>query len=409
MFTATVKRRPRLAIVTPFLDKRHGTERRVVEWISQLAADFEIHIYSQRVEDLDLSAVTWHHVPHLPGPHLFGFLWWFASNRFCRAWDSRFRGLRYDLVYSPGINCLDAEVISVHVVFAEYVQRVKTEMSFARNPLSAFPRLIHRKLYYKVAVLLERLMYSRLGVTLFSISRKTAADLARIYGRRDPVRVIYAGLDHSKFNSAARSALRGEARKALGFSPAEFVLLLIGNDWHNKGVPVLLEAVSALCKLPIHVLVVSSESPGSHLTAVRGPGLGDRVHILPVRSDVEFYYAAADAYAGPSLEDAYALPPAEAMACGLPVIVSASAGVSEIVTDGVDGLILRDPTDVKSLVAMILHLYEDREFRDYLGKNAEKICRQYTWERNGRDLAVIFEEILQRKARPGMQTLTQES
>jgi glycosyltransferase involved in cell wall biosynthesis len=381
----------------------------VVEWISQLATDFELHIYSQRVEDLDLSAVTWHHVPHLPGPHLFGFLWWLASNRFCRAWDRRFRGLRYDLVYSPGPNCLDAEVISVHVVFAEYVQRVKAEMSFARNPLGAFPRLIHRKLYYKVAVLLERLMYRRLGVTLFSISRKTAADLARIYGRRDPVRVIYAGLDHSKFNSAARSALREEARKTLGFSPAEFVLLLIGNDWRNKGVPVLLEAVSALCTLPIHVLVVSSESPASYLTAVRGSGLGDRVHILPVRSDVEFYYAAADAYTGPSLEDAYALPPAEAMACGLPVIVSASAGVSEIVTDGVDGLILRDPTDVKSLVTMIRRLYEDKEFRNRLGNKASETSRRYSWERNGRDLAEIFEEVLRRKARPGIQTLSQES
>ena len=49
---------------------------------------------------------------------------------------------------------------------------------------------------------------------------------------------------------------------------------------------------------------------------------------------------AADAYVGPSLEDAFALPPAEAMACGLPVIVSNQAGACEIITDGVDGIVL---------------------------------------------------------------------
>ena len=56
---------------------------------------------------------------------------------------------------------------------------------------------------------------------------------------------------------------------------------------------------------------------------------------VPPRNDIEFYYAAADAYVGPSLEDTFAQPPAEAMACGLPVIVSSANGTSEIVTDGV--------------------------------------------------------------------------
>ena len=115
-------RRPRLAVVSPFVDKRHGTERRVAEWISQLAATYDIHIYSQNVQDLDLTRVTWHRIPKLPGPHLVNYLWWFAANHIWRAWDSRFRNLRPDLVYSPGINCLDADVMSVHIVFAQYVE-----------------------------------------------------------------------------------------------------------------------------------------------------------------------------------------------------------------------------------------------------------------------------------------------
>lgn len=47
------KSKPRVAVVSPFLDKGHGTERIVLEWISRLVEDFEIHVYSQRVKDVD--------------------------------------------------------------------------------------------------------------------------------------------------------------------------------------------------------------------------------------------------------------------------------------------------------------------------------------------------------------------
>jgi UDP-glucose:(heptosyl)LPS alpha-1,3-glucosyltransferase len=128
------------------------------------------------------------------------------------------------------------------------------------------------------------------------------------------------------------------------------------------------------------------------------------VKFVPPRNDIEFYYAAADAYVGPSLEDTFAQPPAEAMACGLPVIVSSANGTSEIMTDEVNGLILMDPTDSAALASMIRRLYEDREFRNHLGANAATATLEYTWERNGREMVRIFEAILRRKAGASSQT-----
>jgi glycosyltransferase involved in cell wall biosynthesis len=404
-----MKHRPSLAVVSPFLDKTHGTERRVVEWISQLAADFEIHIYSQRVEDLDLSTVTWHRVPRLPGPHLFSFLWWLAANCFCRAWDRRFHGLRHDLIFSPGINCFDADAVSIHIVFAEYIQRVRLELRLSGKRPWVWPRLIHRKLYYLLVTLLERWTYTRRNISLILIARKTAASLANFYGRREHLPIIYIGLDHATFNPARRAQLRAEARKALALEDSHFTLLLIGNDLRNKGLPVLLRALGELRDLPIHLLVLSREDPAPFLTPIAAQGLVGRVHFLPPRNDVVFYYAAADAYAGPSREDTFAQPPAEAMACGLPVVVSSRNGTSEIISDGVDGLILSDPADSESLAAMIRRLYEDRAYGDRLGRNAERTAQQYTWERNGRELASIFRDILSRKARLAAQPLPEQS
>jgi glycosyltransferase involved in cell wall biosynthesis len=119
-------------------------------------------------------------------------------------------------------------------------------------------------------------------------------------------------------------------------------------------------------------------------------GLHDRVLFLPPRQDVEFYYAAADAYVGPSLEDAFSLPPLEGMAYGLPVIVSCHSGVSEIITHGVDGFILKDPQDAEELARLIRFLYENSDLRHRMGENASQTAKQYTWEKHTQKMHETF-------------------
>jgi glycosyltransferase involved in cell wall biosynthesis len=160
-----------------------------------------------------------------------------------------------------------------------------------------------------------------------------------------------------------------------------FVVLLIGNNWRNQGVPVLLQVMALLRDLPINLLVVSRERPEAIESMVIDSGLAGNVRIMPPRKDVEFYYAAADVYAGPALEDTFALPPAEAMACGHPVIVSAANGICEIMTNEQNGLILSDPTNSAELAEMLRRLYHDQDLRKRLGQNAAETVRKYTWER----------------------------
>jgi glycosyltransferase involved in cell wall biosynthesis len=400
----------RLAVVSPFLDKSHGTERIAVEWIAQIAGEFDVHIYSQRVEDLDLSAVTWHRIPKLHCPHIVNFLWWFGANYVRRAWDRRVKRLEYDLVYSPGVNCFDADAVSVHIVFAEFLRRVRPELAFARNPLRAWPLLMHRRLYYRLVIALEKRVFQRPETQLILTSRRSAEELARFYGRRERLPLIETGLDHKAFNPELRTASRAAARQAIGLRAEAFTLLLIGNDWRKKGLGTLLDALTELADLQVGLMVVSNEAAAVSQAVAQYPKLREMVRVLPPRKDVEFYYAAADAYVGPSLEDTFALPAAEAMACGLPVIISARAGASDIVHDGVDALVLNDPKDAGALAAMIRRLYADEPFRSRLGAEAAKTARPYTWERNGRELTAVFEEILlrKRKSRLEGQTLTQE-
>jgi UDP-glucose:(heptosyl)LPS alpha-1,3-glucosyltransferase len=399
----------RLAVVSPFLNKSFGTERIVVEWIAQLVGEYEIHIYGQHVEDLDLSAVIWHRIPQLPGPHIFNFIWWIAANHVWRAWDRRIRGLRHDIVFSPGPNCLDADAVSIHIVFAEFLRRVGPNLKLSRNPVRLWPRLLHRKIYYRTVLFLERRVYSNPRIQLILTSGRTAAELERFFNRKEDFPTILAGLDHGVFNASRRNSLRAQARRQFSLAEGEFVLLLIGNDWRKKGLPALLDSMTHLRDLPVQLLVVTRESDEAQRALVCDRGLAAAVHFLPPRKDVEMYYAAADAYVGPSLEDTFALPAVEAMACGLPVIISSRAGASDVITDGVDGLILQDPTDSAKLASMIRNLYVDPDQRVRLAAQAAVTARQFTWERNGRDVAAVFEQILRRKAPSAGHGVAQES
>jgi len=381
----------RIAVVSPFLDKRHGTERAMVECISRLAGDYEFHLYSNRVEDLDLTRIIWHRVPALPGPHLFAFLWWCVANTFWRWRDRRFRHLAPEIVFSPGVNCLDADAIMVHIVFSEFFRLARDELRLRGLPLRSWPRAIHRNLYYRLIIALERRVYPDPRVQLAAVSQFAAGQLAHCFNRRDVPAIPY-GLDHSLFDPAARLARRPAERAKFDYSDNDFVLLLVGNDWKKKGLRYLLEA-TALCENPsLRLLIVGSDDQRPYRLLAETLGVYDRIRFSDVSADVMQFYAAADAYVGPSIEDSFGLPTAECMACGLPVVTSRNTGVSGFVSHEKDGFVLEDPTDAKALAAIIRALSSDSELRQRIGDAAARASRILTWENNAASIREWLEQ-----------------
>jgi glycosyltransferase involved in cell wall biosynthesis len=394
----TPVRRPRVVVLSPFVDKRHGTERCVAEQIEHLSSVYEIHLYSSRVEDVDLSGITWHRVPALGGPHLFGYIWWLCANRFQRWRDAKFRGIPPDVIYSAGVNCLDADVVSVHVLFSKVREQMAgPENAEGKNRLKAWPLILHRRIYYRLIEFLEKKLYGRDDIYLAAVSEKGAQDIRARFGQKKHLSVIYHGVDSAKFNPQRRTELSMGARAELGLADDSFAVLFIGNDWRNRGLPCLLQAVAMLRDSRIHLLVVGTDSTAPYQEIAGQLGLSGRVHFLPPRADVEFYYAAADAYAGPSLEDTFSLPPAEAMACGLPVITTRNSGVSEIIHQGEDGLVLENPTDAKTLSEWLARLASDASWRNQMGLAATDTASRYTWAENSAALERTIDSFLKMK------------
>ncbi len=395
-----------IVVVSPFLDRRHATERCIIEQIERLSSRYGwgICLFSQHVENVtglltevpkntETGFVRWHRVSDIPGPHLLKFLWWFFANRAVRKSALKRLDGRPLLVYSPGINCLDADAISVHIVFHEFYARVRDELALLKVPISRWPLTLHRKLYYKLIMALERRIYRNPKVRLAAISKLVSAQLEKHFRRTDSVVIPY-GVDTAIFNCQARLARRSVSRQSLNLDDSHFVVLLIGNDWKIKGLDQLLRAL-AIIEMPIQLLVVGRDDPGLYRPALRQLRLDNRVRFLGSSDDVLSFYAAADAYVAPSLGDAFGLPILEAMACGLPVIASVQAGASENIIDGTTGYLLRDPLNHIELAELIRRLAGDRLAAQRLGAAAAQYVQpSVSWNHNASATREFLENAL---------------
>jgi glycosyltransferase involved in cell wall biosynthesis len=205
---------------------------------------------------------------------------------------------------------------------------------------------------------------------------------------------LYLGLDHDVFNQKYRESHRSAARVEFGYSESDFVVVLVGNDLRKKGIRALVEAMQRLRESRVRLLVATRDNLAPFEKLIRTAGVADRIQFLPPRADVAYYYAAADAYAGPSLEDTFALPPVEAMACGIPVLVSRENGTVEIIEHRVNGMILEDPADSESLARMLLEMASDPQLAARLGDNGADTARKLTWEHNVDEVRRIFSKVL---------------
>ena len=155
--------------------------------------------------------------------------------------------------------------------------------------------------------------------------------------------------------------------------------------------------MALLKDLPLRALVVGNDNPKIYYTSLDQLGLRDQVRFEKPLVDVLAFYAAADVYAGPSIEDAFNLPILEAMACGLPVIASSQAGASEMVHDGQTGVILQDPQDQVQLANLVRGIFINKPLRQAMGESASRqVLANCSWDKNAEKTATLLEALLQR-------------
>ena len=111
-------------------------------------------------------------------------------------------------------------------------------------------------------------------------------------------------------------------------------------------------------------------------------GLGKKVEFVQPMSNIVEFYKQIDCLALPSKNEAFGLVVLEEMSCGKPCIVSSTAGVSEIIKNGENGVIFNRNSFFDFVVKLrqMYKIYHTEKY-DNLCQNAYKTSKEYTWKR----------------------------
>ncbi len=150
--------------------------------------------------------------------------------------------------------------------------------------------------------------------------------------------VIHNAVNTKRFSPNLRKLYRNTTRGKLDIPTSAKVLLFVGSGFDRKGVPFLLKLMEQLPNKNIHLIIVGKGRNQKKLQRqIHGSNLNKRIHFTGPQQDPRPYYGASDIFLFPSLYDPLPNTVLEAMACGLPVLVSTSCGAVDLVRNEKDG------------------------------------------------------------------------
>jgi UDP-glucose:(heptosyl)LPS alpha-1,3-glucosyltransferase len=357
-----------------------GAESYAVAIAEQLAARHEVHVFSQE-SNQPVSGITYHRVastgqkPRWLNQLVFALSSW---------WQTR-EG--FDVVHSHE-NTWHGQVQTIHVRPLRYnLLHGKRGWRRALQWLKIWtsPRLA-------TYVWLEGARFARRpGRSIVATSQMLRQECEQVYPHSHKrLSVITPGtaLQQDKVT-------RTMARRMLDLPPDRPLLLFVANDYKRKGLDALL---TALKLLPPEAQLVVAGKPGAaprYAALARELGLESRVHFLGSQEDLVPVYRAADCLVHPTLEDTYAMVVLEAMAHGLPVVVSGPVhcGISRELHDGQEALLLHDPRDSAALARLVRAVLDDAGLADRLRGQGLAFAQAHTWERAALQYEKIFEMV----------------
>jgi glycosyltransferase involved in cell wall biosynthesis len=186
---------------------------------------------------------------------------------------------------------------------------------------------------------------------------------------------------------AARAQERDAARASLGFTDATVVVATVANFREKKDYPTLLAAAAACSDEPMLRFIAIGQGPleAELNSAHRKLGLGDRFQFLGYVADPPATVAGADLFVLSSRHEGLPIALLEAMALGVPPIATAVGGIPEVVTDGVDGVLV-EPGDPRALAEAIRGLAADPARRRELGLAAGRRAADFDITRAQQEL-----------------------
>jgi len=211
---------------------------------------------------------------------------------------------------------------------------------------------------------------------LVAVSQQTKLSLAREFFV-DPgkMHVIYNSVDTCLFRPDKQ--LRFLIRDKYALNPQERVIIMAGVVHSQKGMHKGLEAFAQICiKMPESKMIIVGDGPQLPKLRETAEQLGISQKVIfagrIANRDLPAYYNAADVLMNPTLRgEGLGIVCVEALACGLPVITTASGGLKSLIEDGQSGFFVK-PADAGDLADKVMALLSDKERLTDVSRKARK-------------------------------------
>lgn len=383
---ATVKPRLRIAILTRNFDPTGGgAERYTVALAERLAVRHEVHVFAQHIAN-PACGLTYHRLPALKKPR------WLNQLLFAYLAHRRTR-VGFDIIHAHE-NGWAGDVQTVHV------------RPMRQNLLGSVGGIRRRLRWLKILtsprlasyLWLERSRFSPCpGRTVVAVSATLQQEVMASYPKSAAcLTVIPPGVTLPDTPPA-----QAEARQALGLPEGIPLLLFVAHDLARKGLDTALQALrdaASVLSQPPHLAVVGG-NPGQihHYRALAARlGLGERVHFLGPQRAMSMVYAAADLLIHPTREDTFGMVVLEAMAHGLPVVVSRApwCGLAADLGEK-EAWLLDHPDDVPALARAIQGLLTDQALRERLSQTGPHVAARYAWDDIAQRYETLYHELLE--------------
>ena len=226
---------------------------------------------------------------------------------------------------------------------------------------------------------IERRQFDHPGGFIVACSDRVAGDLARAGAPSARIQTIYNAVSERRF-APVSSARKPELRQALGVPSDGVLFLQVAQNFRLKGVASSIRAMALLARQGIACrLVVAGRGPDLERYRLLATSLGvaGRCHFLGAVADTAPVYGAADALVHPAFYDPCSLACLEAWASGLPVALSAYDGASGLMTEGVQGWLIGDPSDAGEVAFRLKELLDPGR-REAMGAQARVLAEHNT-------------------------------
>lgn len=195
------------------------------------------------------------------------------------------------------------------------------------------------------------------------------------------------GVETSVFKNAIPK--KKEILEEIGADINSVLVISIGELNKNKNNLVIIKALNKLKKYNIHyILCGNGKKEDELLSMAKKNNLERNVHFLGYRTDVSQLLKSCDVFVMPSYREGLSRSLMEAMASGLPCIVSKIRGNVDLIEDGKGGYLCK-PDDIDGFVKAISKISKDREIMKKMGEINLKVIKKYDFK----NIKVIIKEI----------------